>query len=546
MKKLGIVLAMTLVFALFCVPQAAALQPGDAIGWAYFPENTVTLDSYYIPALKIEGKLCVIAEDLAEYGFALEWKSDTARLIIRTERTASPENYAINSHYAETYNMVHLVPAGGKAYQYLYTLATTWVGSEQVTGYNIGGRTCVPISELVRTGVASAYNEYGGRIALITEGVTGQGIDVLAENGAPGQWTDVPAENGAPGQAYYTKKTVYVDNQPIPAYEIEGKLCVSAEDLAQYGFAVEWQPETARLVICTERTAFPIDYAASARTAEISEWVRTAPAGKPVGPYYDTRITTWIGSVQVTAYNMDGWTCVPIDELARTGLARCYYKSVGDIELRTYGFVPEEQQWNYVYETPGYGVDAPTEGDYAVWEFQKNATGELALTYSEGAVGFTPSLGFSADMMYYSVEYPTTVPLGGAYDPNLKFEPRYPIAAFTESEKDYWYFWADGIGYVTQSPGGKILYPEYYRHYGSIDSNAAGILRSGQYGKSLARQTLRVWINGEQVDGIGVTSYKHRWEAGRYWYCLVYGRLYSAEEVNSIRVELRLPEGYGG
>ncbi len=528
MKKFCIVLAAAFLLSLFCVPQAAALQPGDVLGWAYFPENTVTLDSYYIPALKIEGKLCVIAEDLAEYGFALEWKPDTARLIIRTERTASPENYAVNSHYAETYNWVHLVPAGGKAYQYLYTLATTWVGSEQVTGYNIGGRTCVPISELVRTGVASAYNEYGGRIALITEGVTGQG-------------TDVPAENGAPGQAYYTKKTVYVDDRPIPAYEIEGKLCVSAEDLAQYGFAVEWQPETARLVICTERTAFPIDYAASARTAEISEWVRTAPAGKPVGSCYDTRITTWIGNKQVTAYNMDGWTCVPIDELARAGLARIrsrYDAADSPIDLTTYGFVPEEQQWNYVYETPGYGADAPTEGDYAVWEFKKNAAGEFELTYSEGAVGFTPALGFSADMMYYTVEY--------VRDGSGGYGPKYPIAAFTESEKDYWYFWSGGSGYASRTPGGKQIYPDYYRYYGSIDSNAAGVMRSGQYGKSLARKTLRVWINGEQVDGICVTGYKWRKDPGTYNYYLVYDRLYSADEVSTIRVEFRLPDGYGG
>ena len=366
MKKLPAFLASLLLCPLLlCLPVHAA-EPGDMLGWAYFPENTVTLDSMFIPGYEIEGKVCLIAEDLTEYGFAVEWHPDEERLIIRTERTAFPDEYSIHSHYAETYNMVHLAAPGERVFPYLCTRITTWIGEEQVTGYNIGGRTCVPIDELVRTRIARAYPEYGGRVALVT-----------------------------------------------------------------------------------------------------------------------------------------------------------------------FGSVPAEDEWTFSYDTPGYSGgaldrDIPRDGEYAVWEFTKNEAGEFECISSEGAVGFTPRIGFGADRMYYTVER--------ICGENYIWVTRYPILAHTAAEADFW-----RLGAWDSAADGRRLYPAYYRGYEAIDPDGAALLRAGRQGEELARRTLRVWYNGEPMDGICAADCTGDMGSGPYTSFLLFSRLYAIDEIDRVRIELRLP-----
>ncbi len=187
-------------------------------------------------------------------------------------------------------------------------------------------------------------------------------------------WTTqgaVPEPGSVIGSAYYSGKKVTIDDCPIPAYEIGGKVFVIAEELTQYGFAVEWRPEEDRLIVLTERTAVPYYYSAYGRYSEITEQIRTSPDGGKAADVLSTRITTWIGEQQVTGYNLGGRTCIPVNELIRTDTARDLSNQPDTIHLTTFDFVPEDRDWQFSHKTPGYGTDAPTEGDYAVWEFEK-------------------------------------------------------------------------------------------------------------------------------------------------------------------------------
>lgn len=113
------------------------------------------------------------------------------------------------------------------------------------------------------------------------------------------------------GQVLYTDIVAYIDGHAIRSYNINWNTYIVVEDLMAYGFAVSWLPEEGRLVIAKDRTAAPDAY-----TANYQPEANTHPAGTPAMPYLYTEITTWIGDTQVTGYNIGGYTCICMDDLA--------------------------------------------------------------------------------------------------------------------------------------------------------------------------------------------------------------------------------------
>ncbi|MBQ8396928.1 MAG: hypothetical protein IJX53_01870 [Clostridia bacterium] len=113
------------------------------------------------------------------------------------------------------------------------------------------------------------------------------------------------------GQYLYTDIVAYIDNHPIRSYNILGNTYIVVEDLMQYGFDVTWDGVNGRLVIGTTRTAAPEAY-----TSTYKPTANTVPAGTPAGDYYYTQVTTWIGDKQITGYNIGGYTCIFMDDLA--------------------------------------------------------------------------------------------------------------------------------------------------------------------------------------------------------------------------------------
>ena len=113
------------------------------------------------------------------------------------------------------------------------------------------------------------------------------------------------------GNVLHTDIKAYIDNRPIRSYNINDNTYIVVEDLLEYGFDVRWIGEERKLVIGMLRTAHPILY-----TASYTHPAVTQPSGTVAMPYYYTDITTWIGSTQVTGYNIGGYTCICLDDLA--------------------------------------------------------------------------------------------------------------------------------------------------------------------------------------------------------------------------------------
>jgi|GEM_PF-2507335 len=119
----------------------------------------------------------------------------------------------------------------------------------------------------------------------------------------------VPGE--AVGDVLYTDVVATIDGFPIRSYNIAGETYVVVEDLADYGFSVSWLPDEGKLVIDPVHAGTPDTY-----TAKYVPEKNTHPAGTPAMKYLYTEITTWIGKRQIVGYNIGGFTCCRMDDLA--------------------------------------------------------------------------------------------------------------------------------------------------------------------------------------------------------------------------------------
>jgi len=334
----------------------------------------------------------------------------------------------------------------------------------------------------------------------------------------------------------YTDIVTYIDGCPIRSYNIGGYTYVVAEDLAQYGFAVEWLPAPKKLSVLAQRTRTPERY--------ISNYSPVSDEGKRPGdlvlPVLHTDIVTEIRGKAVTSYNIGGYTCIGVDDLA-AGFAEEY---VWDGDARTLSLTTrQEENWNFVYETPEYHADTPVYGEYAVWEFAKDENGEFVLTHGEGSTDFTPRITFGAAEVTYQVPFVTKFLKGGA-----RFFENAPhkIDAHTRMvEAELFLLDSRGgqkNGAILSPDGGAWIYPERYRSYCEANEEYASYLR-GCAAESGA--IWRVYYNGEAVDGVALQESLYPYVmdgAETQTFTYRFGQLYESAAVTTVRIELRLPE----
>ncbi len=158
------------------------------------------------------------------------------------------------------------------------------------------------------------YIKYYGQFVDVTEnGICFNG-DSLNFIGRIVRITPEPTPGTPMGDVLYTDIVAYIDDKPIRSYNIAGNTYIVVEDLAAYGFDVQWHAEGAgMLVVGTTRTAKPDDYT----TTYVPE-TNTQPVGSVAMQYLYTNINTWLGNKHVTGYNIGGFTCIGMDDLANT------------------------------------------------------------------------------------------------------------------------------------------------------------------------------------------------------------------------------------
>ena len=110
------------------------------LGTAYKSSITAYIDGYYIPTIDYNGNTYVIAEDLNNYGFDVEWVSEERALKIK----ANPYKAKGQASPSLTQNSFNVIKSDIKA---LYYNGTTNEYVE-VASYNIGGKTLINVTNI--------------------------------------------------------------------------------------------------------------------------------------------------------------------------------------------------------------------------------------------------------------------------------------------------------------------------------------------------------------------------------------------------------------
>lgn len=113
------------------------------------------------------------------------------------------------------------------------------------------------------------------------------------------------------GSVLSTDIKAYVNGYEIPSMNIDGHTAVVVEDLRNYGFEVAWNPRKRTLVIreSPSRKIKPL--------SPLPE--QTLPVGVKVKDVLYTDIHTYVGDQEIQSFNIDGYTAIPVSELASLG-----------------------------------------------------------------------------------------------------------------------------------------------------------------------------------------------------------------------------------
>ena len=155
MKKL-LTLLLTFIMMFVCTTGVGAANIGDVVNSTLYTDIVAKINGQDIASYNVDGFTVVVAEDLANYGFSVEWRGDERALYI----TKNEAMTAVASNYVAP--KIAASKVGKKAYDVLYSDIKTYMDGQLITSYNIGGKTVVYFDELGRYGQI-AYDD-GARV----------------------------------------------------------------------------------------------------------------------------------------------------------------------------------------------------------------------------------------------------------------------------------------------------------------------------------------------------------------------------------------------
>lgn len=120
---------------------SSVAKTGDIIGYAKYTDISAYINHYPITSYNINDYTAVVAEDLRNYGFNVEWNGDNRSLNIYRNYSAT----AITP-YGEVYK--NSSKLGQKALPYLETDIATYVNGNRVESFNIDGKTIIFFEDL--------------------------------------------------------------------------------------------------------------------------------------------------------------------------------------------------------------------------------------------------------------------------------------------------------------------------------------------------------------------------------------------------------------
>ena len=130
---------LTLVLLLCLMPATAnAAKVGDVIGEALHTDIVAYINHYAIPSYAVNGTSCIVAEDLRNYCFDVNWDGATKSLYISRNAYTTPNGMTFKK----------TGKPGTKFTDLLKTDISVYANGKKLTSYAINGYTMIPIEEL--------------------------------------------------------------------------------------------------------------------------------------------------------------------------------------------------------------------------------------------------------------------------------------------------------------------------------------------------------------------------------------------------------------
>jgi hypothetical protein len=125
----------------------SAVKVGDEIGNVLNTDIKVYINDYQIPSYAVNNKMCVVMEDLANYGFNVKY-DNIARTLVAAR------------NYGKTFNPIKNIEDnteknGSIAFPYLYTDITAYIDKIKIDCFAIKGRLVIYIDDLDDYGIFS-------------------------------------------------------------------------------------------------------------------------------------------------------------------------------------------------------------------------------------------------------------------------------------------------------------------------------------------------------------------------------------------------------
>ena len=157
------------------------------------------INNFAIPSYAVNGTTVIVAEDLRNYGFDVQWDSATKTLGI----TRSPWNTIVGMSFYE-----NIEPVGSKFCDLYYTDIAVYAGNTRLTSYAMNGYTMIPIEELTMFGEV----HWSQDIRAIKLWIEGMNMSKYLVKPATYPTTTLYSKNGDTVRVYKGKEADYLNN----------------------------------------------------------------------------------------------------------------------------------------------------------------------------------------------------------------------------------------------------------------------------------------------------------------------------------------------
>lgn len=199
MKKIFCMLAVMIALMLM-IFTVSAYEVGDVVGYTRYTDIVASINNHNIASFNIDGYTGVVAEDLRNYGFDVNWVPEERALYISRGATN-----AVQSNYVA--QKLSAAVLGTKAQDILYTDIKCYINGNFVQSYNINGQTIILFNDLSCFGEVSYDNNTRKLDLTVNDGLVFRSND---------WYTNLPkitmyAEFGKTMEVYQHEAAAYAD-----------------------------------------------------------------------------------------------------------------------------------------------------------------------------------------------------------------------------------------------------------------------------------------------------------------------------------------------